>query len=188
MKDIQTGSILSETSFFVVKSVNKNDVTLTDDFGNELNISNDYVEKILSPADIFTSEEKKTMTELAELFINSPRIAMTVAFYKKDVPKTKTALKAEKEAMVTSFQNAKVSEIEGLVQRFIDNPITTVIPGELRIMKGRHYGEMDDLGRIQFVDMEIAKGSGATDARLRQVDTRSIQYLIVNKVKYILKK
>ncbi len=188
MKDINTGSILSESSFYVVKSVNKDNVTVTDDLGNEINISNQYVERVLNPADVYTSEEKKTMTELAELFINSPRIAMTVAFFKKDVPKTKTALKAEKEAMVASFQNAKVSEIEGLVQRFIDNPITTVIPGELRIMKGRHYGEMDDLGRIQFVDMELGKGTRGTDARLRQVDTRSIQYLIVNKVKYILKK
>lgn len=188
LKDIKTGSILSETSFYVVKSVNSKYTTVQDDLGNELNISNDYVEKILNSADAFETVEEKTMTQLAELFINNPRVAMTVAFFKKDVPKTKTALKAEKEAMVTRFSNAKVSEIESLVQHFIDNPITSVIPGELRVMKGRHYGEIDDLGRIQFVDMELNKGTSGTDARLRQVDTRSIQYLIVNKVKYTLKK
>lgn len=184
---VKVGEILSETSFFVVQQVGVSGVTVNDDLGNTLNISHEYVDKILNSADNYTSEENRTTTQLADIFINNPRVAMTVAFYKKDTPKTKTALKKEKEAMVARFQEARVSDIAGLVEEFINNPITATIPGELRIMKGRHYGNMDDLGRIQFVDMEAARGTGEHDGRNRQVDPRTITYVIVNGVKYNLK-
>jgi hypothetical protein len=88
LKDITKGSILSETSFYVVKSVNKDNVTVQDDLGNDINISNEYVEKVLNSADVFTTTEEKTMTQLAELFINNPRVAMTVAFAHKLSPIT----------------------------------------------------------------------------------------------------
>ena len=187
--DLKPGSILSESSFFIVKSINKDDIAMVDDFGNELTIGKPYVQNILSSADSFVSEEKKTMTELAEIFIGSPRIAMTVAFYKKDVTKTQKAYKAEIAAAVAKVQAARVSEVEGLLTSLIENPISKVIPGELRVMKGRHYGHVDELGRIHFTDMEQTRDISKRDydTRKREVDPRTILYLIVNNVKYSLK-
>jgi hypothetical protein len=182
---LKPGSILSETSFYVVQKVNKDTVDMVDDFDNQLVLGNAYVEKILTSADIFEKEEKKTMTELAELFINSPRIAMTVAFVKKDTDKTKKAYEAEKQSKIQQIQNAKVSDLPKLLNDLIENPLSKVIPGEVRVMKGRHYGQIDDLGRVQFVDMEIPGTN--TAAKFRQVDPRSIQYLIISGIKYILK-
>lgn len=184
---LKVGAVLSESSFFKVQEVQSDKIIVKDDSGNELSIGKGYVESILNSADLYESEEKKTMTELAELFINSPRIAMTVAFYKKDDVKSKKVFNAEKQAMVDKFQNAKVSEIEKLVNEFIQNPITDTIKGELRVMKGRHYGHINDLGRISFVDMELEKGNKENDARLRLVDPRTLVYVIVNNVKYSLK-
>lgn len=182
---LKKGSVLSETSFYVVKEIHVGKVIVTDDAGREITIGDKYVEQVLASADSFSSEEKKSMTELAELFINSPRIAMTVAFMKKDTAKTKKAYEAEKAAKILEIQNAKVSQVEKLLNDLIENPITKVIPGELRVMKGRHYGELDDLGRVKFVDMELP--SNDPSSRIRQVDPRTIQYLIVNDVKYTLK-
>jgi len=185
---LKKGSILSETSFFVVKEVNKNDITVTDDFGNEVNISNPYVEKVVNSADLYEKEEKKTMTELADILINSPRIAMTVAFFKKDVAKTQKAYKAEKEEAIKKVQEASLANAAKLLEDLIDNPISKVIPGELRVMKGRHYGQVDDLGRVHFVDMEQDKGTKAdSDARMRQIDPRTVQYIIVAGTKFSLK-
>ena len=48
-------------------------------------------------------------------------------------------------------------------------------------MKGRHNGEMNNLGRIGFIDMEDTKGF------LKQVDPRTIEYVIVDDIKYTLK-
>lgn len=187
--DLKTGSILSETSFFIVQSITNKDITVKDDLGNILTIGNPYVEKILNSADSFSSEEKKTMTELAELFINSPRIAMTVAFYKKDTAKTIKAFQAEKAAKIAEIRNARVSDIEGLLSNLIETPLSKIIPGELRVMKGRHYGHIDELGRIHFIDMEQTRDISKPDydSRKREVDPRTIQFLIVNGVKYSLK-
>ena len=47
---------------------------------------------------------------------------------------------------------------------------------------------VDDLGRVHFVDMEQAKGDKPdSDARMRQIDPRTIQYIIVGGIKYSLK-
>ncbi len=188
VNNLRVGSILSETSFFVVKSVEKDHVKVTDDLGNKLEIGLPYVEAVLQSADLYDKEEYKTMTELADILINSPRIAMTVAFYKKDVAKTQKAYKAEVEAAIKEVQEATVSKVEGLLKNLIENPISKTIPGDLRIMKGRHYGQVDDLGRVHFVDMEQDKGTKAdSDARMRQIDPRTIVYIIVSGTKYSLK-
>jgi len=187
IKQLAVGSILSEIQFYKVKELQKDCVIVVDDNGNEVTIGDKYVEQVLTSADIFDKEEKKTMTELAELFINSPRIAMTVCFMKKDTAKTQKAYKAEVAAAINEVQSAPVSKVEGLLTKLIENPISKVIPGGERVMKGRHYGNVDDLGRVHFVDMELAKGTGDTDIRLRQVDPRTIQYLIIGGIKYSLK-
>ena len=152
-----------------------------------------YVKAVLNSADIFEKEEKKTMTELADLFINSPRIVMTVAFYKKDTAKTKKAYEAEKQAAIEKVQSASLANATALLADLIDNPISKVIPGDLRVMKGRHYGFVDDLGRIHFFDMELPKeikqnkAGEDYDTRKREVDPRTIMYLIINGTKYSLK-
>jgi hypothetical protein len=182
---LKKGSILSETSFYVVKEVLPAHIVVTDEHNNEVTIGKEYVEGVLQSADDYDVTEKKTMTELAEVFINSPRIAMTVAFYKKDVEKTKKAYEAEKTAKVNEITNAKVSDVPKLLNDLIENPISRTTPGELRVMKGRHFGVMDDLGRVKFVDMELPLNDPA--GRIRQVDPRTIEYIICNNVKYVKK-
>lgn len=187
LKNLKTGSILSESSFFIVKDVKQDSIVVTDDYNNELNIGKPYVEKILNSADSFSSEENKTKTELAEIFLKSSRVAMTVAFFKQDKPKSKKSYDSEVNAAISKIQSARVTEIEGLLKDLITNPILNYIPGELRVMKGRHYGEIDDLGRVAFIDMEEQNTNSNFDTRKKLVDPRTIQYIIVNNVKYSLK-
>ena len=126
--------------------------------------------------------------KLADILVNSPRIAMTVAYITKATEKTKKDFDAEKNAKIAEIQNASLKNASSLLSDLIENPITRAIPGKLRVMKGRHYGHVDDLGRVHFIDMELKKDATKDyDTRSRQVDPRTIQYLIVNKVKYTLK-
>lgn len=178
------GKIYSETSFYV----DNGNGTFTDDFGNKLRLSSEYISKILKSADNFDKEEKVTATQLAETFKSNPRTAMTVAFFKKDKDKTKTAYKKEVSEKVEQVKNAKVSEIEAIVLDLINSPITDKIPGELRIMKGRHHGSTDDFGRVSFIDMEQLKDTSKdNDTRARLVDPRTLQYIIIDNVKYVIK-
>ena len=184
---IKVGGIFSETQFYVVEQVNNGEVVVKDELGNSITITTEYVEKILNSADNFTEEKKVSMTELAEIFLNNTRVAMTVCYRKKDEPKTAKAIKAEKEAMKLKLQSANMSELPKLIDEFVENPIQTVIPGDERVMKGRHYGKLNSLGRNEFLDMEAENKKGTYDSRVKQVDTRTLKYVIVNNVKYILK-
>lgn len=185
---VKKGEILSETSFYIVKEVQADRVLVTDDLGNEIGLSKKYVDQITVSADAWETEEPKSMTELAEIFINSPRIAMTVAFTTKDIEKTKKDYELEKATKIHEIMTASLSTTSKLLEDLIENPITRTIPGSLRVMKGRHYGSVNDLGRVSFIDMEVKKDSGKDyDSRTRQVDPRTIQWLIINKVRYYLK-
>ena len=187
---ISVGTILSETSFYVVQSINPTNgmVDVKDDYGHEIGLSPKYAQEICVSADLWLTEEKKSMTELAELFISSPRIAMTVSYITKATEKTKKDYEHEKRAKIDQILNATLSTTPSLLEELIENPISKWTPGHLRVMKGRHYGHVDELGRIHFIDMELQRDpSKDYDTRSRQVDPRTIQWLIINKVKYTLK-
>jgi len=128
------------------------------------------------------------MTELADIFNHSARVAMTVAYITKPTEKLKRDYDLEKSTKIAEITNASLSNAAKLLADLIDNPITRNIPGKLRVMKGRHYGHIDELGRIHFIDMELQRDNSKDyDTRSRQVDPRTIQWLIVGKVKYTLK-
>lgn len=177
---MKKGEIFSESNFYKLEDILANgDVEVIDDKTNEkITLSKKYAEFMLSSASNFIKEEKKNKTELAEIFLANSRIAMTVCF-----------LKQVKEAdvvseILTEMQNAKLSDIEKAIKKGVKKAIT----GEERVMVGRHYGEINELGRVHFVDMEVVKDlTKSYDVRLRQVDPRTIIYLIVNNIKYSLK-
>jgi len=187
---LKAGSILSESSFFIVKKILPGSIVVSDEHGNDnITLGNKYVEKILSSADYYDREEVKTRTELIEIFDSNPRIAMAVGFYEKDKEKLVRDYKSEVEAAKQAFVNAKMSELPIMVQNLIENPITRTTPGAFREMKGRHYGSYNEHKRMSFIDMEVTKDNSASyDNRTRQVDPRTIEYIIVNGCKYNLKK
>lgn len=190
-KILKVGEILSETAFYTVSKVEKNgNVNVVDDNGTEITLSKAYVDSdILISADSYSSTEEKTATELAELFLSSPRIAMSVEFLKKDTPKTKTALKKEIADWTENVKNEFMSKGISAIEKYATEPVLPYTPGEARVMKGRHYGGADEFGRVSFIDMEQSKGTNPThDARLRQVDPRTLISLVIAGVKYTKKK
>ena len=52
--------------------------------------------------------------------------------------------------------------------------------GEERTMIGRHYGVTDEFGRLRFTAME-------KDGGLRLVDPRTVEWAIIDNIKYELK-
>lgn len=175
--DLKTGSILGETQYYKVEKISGEKVQLATGAGHVV-VDKNYVETYLNSGDQFSKEEKVTKTVLADTFINSPRVAMTVKYVKQDKPKSNRAYKAELADQVAAVKAKRIT-----VESALANPVLPYIPGEERTMRGWHESHVDDMGRIQFTDMD-ATGSGAP---LRLVDPRTIQWLIVNDVKYVLK-
>lgn len=178
---LKKGEILSETSYFIVENVTNIDAELSDSHGNNISIGKEYLEKLLHSADQFIDEKKVSQTELLEVIATNPNKAMSIYFKKADKKKTIKAFKEEKEDKIKEIQNASLNNATKLLEELIDNPILKVIPGEMRLIKGYYTGSQDERGRYSFADMEDKKGL------LKQVDPRTVEYVIVGNTKWIKK-
>ena len=180
-QDLKVGEVLSETQFYkVVKTVGDR-VQLETDSGENIVVDRNYAEDLLNSADQFTATEKVSRTELIEKFLSHTRVAMTVNFNKQVKPAD------VKKAIVELYPNKggklmSEADFAKKVAKAVD------LKGEERTMVGRHYGTQDSNGRVSFVDMEVAKEAGKSyDPRLRLVDPRTLNWLVVSGVKYVVK-
>lgn len=181
-KNLKKGECLSEVQYYTVEQVKGNKVQLKNDKNEFIVVDNNYVEKCLISASQFSTEKFITKTEAAQLFISNAGIAMTVNFNKQvkdsDV----------KKAIFDLYPNKGKIVSEKDFQTKVGSILKSALEGEERTMIGRHSGEVNELGRVQFVDMEAGLVAGKSyDSRFRQVDPRQINYVILKNVKYKVK-
>jgi len=175
---VKVNQILSETQFYKVVKTAGDKVQLVNDNGENIVVTEEYINKCLQSAHDFSKEEKVSKTQLAEIFMANPRVAMTVCFFKQVKEADVTA------EIMKSYESSTPKTMEAAIKKAVKRGLE----GEERVMVGRHYGASDDFGRVHFVDMEVVKDASKDyDTRMRLVDPRTLQYLIVNNVKYNLK-
>ena len=172
---LKPGQVLSETQFYTVEKVKGNEVQLKTDSGEDVVVDKGYIEQCVNSAEQFSQSKKITRTEAAAMFLANSNIAMTVNFNKQ--VKELDIVKEITEA----YQNSTPKEFETKVKKAIKKSLD----GEERTMVGRHYGNQDEFGRVQFIDMNLPREKGKNyDTRMRLVDPRTINWFIVNGVKY----
>lgn len=172
------GKILSESQFYTTVKVVGNKVQLANDHGENIVVDSGYVEKCLNSADQYDKTETLTRTELAAKFIASSAVALTVNFNKQ----------VKEVDVVKEIQEAYESSTPKEFTTKLKKSVKTALEGVERTMVGRHYGHVNEFGRVSFIDMEEKKLEGKDyDSRIRQVDPRSLNYLIVRGIKYIVK-
>ena len=187
-KKIQDGDILSELQHYTVIDICDDAIRIRNERGEKFTISNNIVKNGIYTANQYTSTETLSRTEVIEQFITHTGVAMTVNFNKQkkeaDVKKELYDMYAKKGGKIISFAAHKKN----------CNTLTkTIFTGEERTMLGRHYGHIDERGRIQFIDMKQpikyteTKEGYQYDTRQRLVDPRTINWLIVKNVKYVVK-
>jgi len=172
------GSIASETQFYVVKDVTSKGLVLITDSKDEIVVTPGYAAKHLVSADAFSEEKVLTRTEIADLFSHSTGVALTINFNKQ-------VKEADVLASINdTYQNSTPAEL----QKKLKKVVKAALEGEERTMKGRHFGGTDGFGRIHFIDMDVEYDVAAkNDARMRLVDPRTIQWMILRGVKYTVK-
>jgi hypothetical protein len=118
---------------------------------------------------------------MAALFLSSIGVAMTVNF------NTQVKEKDAVEQLVEIYPNkgGKMAS-EADYKKRVASIISSVITGKERTMVGRHYGSVNEFGRVSFIDMEVEKDTSKPeyDSRTRQVDPRTINWMIIRGVKY----
>lgn len=182
-ENLVVGEKLSEAQFYSVAKVGRAKVQLLSDDGREVVLDKAYVEGFLVSSRQHSSEQEITRTEAAALFLASRGIALTVN-YNTQV-KEKDALE-ELYSLYPNKGGRLASEAD--FKKKAKTIISSVITGEERTMIGRHYGSINEFGRVSFIDMEIKKDPTKDyDTRTRQVDPRTINWMVIKGVKYTVK-
>lgn len=170
---LKVGDVYSRHSFGKIIEIDRfrGMATIQNSNGDKWSIGLGVLELEFTIAEQYESEEKLSRTALIELMRVYPRTAMTINFNKKVKP------------------NDNADEILNLIDESIKSgkaPTKTAVRklaashqvGDERTMIGFHANSFDEHGRLKF--QEADKGQ-------RLVDPRTINWAIVNRVKYVVK-
>jgi len=161
----------SETSFYTrlgEDGVGANKIVIFETpGGGKVGLTPGYVEKYLENSHEFNSTKKVSRRDMIEAVLTNPKVAMAISFNKK-----LKALDVAKEALAYFSSTSRPSKT-GLSKALS-------LKGVDRVMVGHHNHTFTEEGRLNFIDIE------ADGSPVKQVDTRTIYSVIVNKVKYIL--
>lgn len=203
INQLKQGSIISESSHYIVSRVSGSNAWLTHfESGEEVQIGMSYLKNYTNSADLFettvkvTKEDKKDGTlGIRSIFekIHSGQV-FTVCFKKQDKPKSKRKLQEEINAIVEQFSNSTdtvknnkkgvANAAKNLITELVNNPVLPYEEGEDRVLRGYKIQFESRDGRYDCVDMDITKTD--KESGIRPVNINTIKWLIFNGVKYIV--
>jgi len=170
----------TEFQSYIEKSRDGDLVTLTNSNGKDIRINKNYI-NLLDSASEFSTTKKVNQTDLIKVLLDNPKTAMTVNYQKVNGNKSKRAYDTERQNKIKEISEASFNKLERLIGDLIDNPILDYIPGEMRTIIGYPTGTSNENGLLNFIDAEADKFP------TKQVNPRTIQYVICKGVKYIRK-
>ena len=203
INQLKQGSIISESSHYIVNRVSGSNAWLTHfESGEEVQIGMSYLKNYTNSADLFettvkvTKEDKKDGTPgIRSIWenIHSDQ-AFTVCFKKQDKPKSKKKLNEKIDYLVDQFskdidkvkasKKGVAEKAKQLITELIRKPILPYEEGEDRVLRGYKIQFESRDGRYDCVDMDITKTD--KESGIRPVNILTIKWLIFNGVKYIV--
>lgn len=204
INQLKQGSIISESSHYIVNRVSGSTAWLTHfESGEEVQIGMSYLKNYTNSADLYdttvevTKEDKKDGTlGIRSIWenIHSGQV-FTVCFKKQDKPKSRRKLQVEIDTIVEQFSNSidavknskkgVANAAKNLVTELVNNPVLPYEEGEDRVLRGYKIQFESRDGRYDCVDMDIVRTD--KESGIRPVNINTIKWLIFNGVKYIVK-
>ncbi|WP_373480636.1 hypothetical protein [Geminocystis sp.] len=177
VEKIKVGEYLAEIQYYQVVKVNPKTIKVVSDKGVESNIDKDLVLEMYS-ASQYQIEKYITRIEVNNILANIGQQIFTVNFnkqVKQDDIKNKllTAIKDEEGNPLTYEQ----------IEKNLKTISKELNKGEERTLIGYLLEINNEMGRSSAIDLEIERGKN----RLRQIDHRTINYLIFKNTKYLVK-
>lgn len=185
---LKIGDRLSETQYYEVLAtgspVVNGTIKVKNERGFEFSIGYGIVEEGIYSADQYNEEVFVTRTELIERFSKCGDTVFTVNYHKQ--PEVKTINEA-----IESANKGKILPIAELKKI-----VKEAYKGEERTLTGYLISVETGFGRSLVIDLkaDTSKSTPATadkpayDARIRQVDHRSLNFLVQKNIKYTVKK
>lgn len=203
ISQLKAGSIISESSHYVVNRISGSRAWLTHfESGEEVEIGVSYLKNYTNSADLYTQEVKVTKEDKKDGTLGIRSIwenihsgqVFTVCFKKQDKPKSKRKIQEEVDAIIEQFSNS-IDEVKNnkkgvanaaknLITELINNPVLPYEEGEERVLRGYKIQFESRDGRYNCVDMDITRTE--KESGIRPVNINTISYLIFDGVKYIV--
>lgn len=168
-KQMQVGQNFSCISYLRVDSIEGDKITVKNHLGGAWFISKDLLVRDMWSGDHFDKEIKCTMTDLSEILEGCRDTIFTVSFKKK----------IDAKQIEEKLLNAKYADMktEARIKEFSKN----LIDGEQCTLTGHLVDCDNNLGRSTIIDL-----NAKIPFNFRQVDHRTIDYIIFKNVKYAL--
>lgn len=177
--NVQIGTWLSRVSYCkVIGTINNNEsVVVENTDGFSWNIGRNIVSNEMYSADEVRETKEVTRSELVKIFTEETRESVfTVCFTKKATADDIL------EVMAVFDNESKGKKVSPIRRKQIAKMCLEC--GAERILKGYMLQSEPFMGRSNVYDLEVPRGQHA----IRQVDHRTIKWLILRNVKYEVKK
>ena len=203
VNQLKEGSILSESSHYIVENILGSTATLIHyESGQQVQISTSYLANYTNSADLYDSEVKVGKEDKKDGTLGIRSIwenihsgqVFTVCFKKQDKPKSTKKFNAEVNDIVTkvceeidqvkSSKKGVAEWAKRTISALMANPVSKYEEGEDRVLRGYKIQFSSRDGRYDCVDMDITKTD--KESGIRPVNILSIKWLIYNGTKYIV--
>jgi len=174
--NLKVGDHLSETQYYKVTELHDGRVALENERGLKITVTHRIVEEGMYSASQFTKTVELSRTALCEVLEGAGDSIFTVNFNKQ-----------LKEKEVADQLIAAVSELGAdadpkVLAKKIKAVVKKGVGGELRTLVGYMVQTEAKMGRSQVIDLEAPPKQ-----RYRLVDHRTINWLVLKNVKYVVK-
>lgn len=170
-KKLQLGDYFSCISYLKVETIDGNKITVNNHLGGSWLMSKDILEKEMWSADHIEKEIKCTMTDLSQVLESCSDTIFKVQFKKMVDPK-------DIEANLSATKHADLKDA-ALVTKLAKS----ILGGETVTITGHHVQSENQFGRSLIIDLDADPKNN-----FRQVDHRTIEWIVFKNVKYSLGK
>lgn len=168
---LEVGEKLSRISYMTVKGKQGGYITVENEGGTQWDISQDIVSKECYSAKQASEEVEVNLTKLIQIFNEVGDTVFTVNFDKLPTHEDFIKLTRDEDSKIRSYADMKKD--------------FKAFRGTNRTLVGYLVRSENGFGRSLVVDLEAEKGEKKSN--LRQVDHRTLNWLIVKNIKYIVK-
>lgn len=174
-EELKPGDYLSEVQYYRVMSVSEDEITVQNERGYQIAVTKGVVQEGMYSASQFTEERKVTRSQLCEILENAGDTVFMVNFHKKI---------KEKDVADAVFEILTEDDLsdQKAVQKHVRAALKEALQGKERTLVGYLIKAEPKMGRSEVIDLE-AEG----DHRMRLVDHRTINWMIIKNVKYVTK-
>lgn len=177
-EELQVGEYLSEVQYYKIVTVEQKTVTVVNERGFEFTVSKGIIAEGMYSASQYNTEQQVTRTEICEKLEQAGNHIFTVNFHKqvkeKNIQdKLLNAINLEKNSSLT----------KAAITKMFKQVSKSLLQGEERTLIGYLLKVEPKVGRSTVIDLELSPDT----YRVRQVDHRTINWLIIKNVKYLVK-